>query len=75
MSPATPTPLELSFLKVTRHLVLFYISTKYHQNIATGIRVAKETRNQIKTREGEITPNVRKPKLTFLYATRRLALF
>ena len=28
---------ELSFLYATRHLVLFYISTKYHKNIAKGI--------------------------------------
>ena len=27
---------ELSFLYVTHHLVLFYISTKYHKNISKG---------------------------------------
>ena len=30
---------ELSFLYVTYHLILFYISTKYHQNILNGIWV------------------------------------
>ena len=29
--------LELSFLYATRHLVLFYISTKYHKNIPKGL--------------------------------------
>ena len=28
---------ELSFLYMTRHLVLFYISTKYHKNIPKGL--------------------------------------
>ena len=28
---------ELSFVHMTRHLILFYISTKYHKNIAKGI--------------------------------------
>ena len=28
------------------HLILFYISTKYHQNIPKGIRVTELTRNQ-----------------------------
>ena len=28
---------ELSFLYVTCHLVLFYISTKYHKNIPKGL--------------------------------------
>ena len=27
---------ELAFLYATRHLVLFYISAKYHQNIPKG---------------------------------------
>ena len=41
---------ELSFLYATRHLVLFYISTKYHQNIPKGIRVTELTRNQFKNK-------------------------
>ena len=48
MSPHSPQiPPELSFLYATRHLVLFYICTKYHQNIPKGIRVT-EQRQEIK---------------------------
>ena len=36
---------ELSILYVTCHLVLIYISTKYHQNIPKGIQVTKRTRS------------------------------
>ena len=36
---------ELSILYVTRHLVLIYISTKYHQNIPNGIQVTEGTRS------------------------------
>ena len=36
---------ELSILYVTRHLVLIYISTKYHQHIPKGIQVTERTRN------------------------------
>ena len=42
---------ELSFLYLTRRLVLFYISTKYHQNIAMGIRVTERTSNQFQKQE------------------------
>ena len=66
---------ELSFLYTISHLVLFYISTKYHQNIPKGIHVTERTQNQIQTQEGEITPKVRKLKLSFLYVTCRLILF
>ena len=44
---------ELSLLYATFHLVLFYIYTKYHQNIPKGICVA-EQRQVIQTQEGEI---------------------
>ena len=37
---------KLSFLYVTRRLVLFYISTKYHENIPKGIRLTGRTQNQ-----------------------------
>ena len=36
---------ELSFLYATCRLVLFYISTTYHQNIPKGIQVTERTRN------------------------------
>ena len=66
---------ELSFLYMTFHLVLFYISTRYHQNILVGIPVTEQTRNLFQTKQREITPKVKKPGLSFLYATRRLVLF
>ena len=34
---------ELSFLYAAHHLVPFYISTKYHQNILKGIPVTEQT--------------------------------
>ena len=66
---------DLSFLYVTCHLVLFYISTKYHQNILKGIRVTERTKNLFQTKQREITLKVRKPELFFLYATCHLILF
>ena len=65
----------LSFLYVTCCLVLFYISAKYHQNIPKGIPVTEQTRNLFQTKQREITPKVRKPELSFLYATCLLVLF
>ena len=56
-------------------LVLFYSSTRYHQNILKGILVAEQTRNLFQTKQREITPKIRKPGLSFLYSTRRLVLF
>ena len=66
---------ELSFLYATIHLVLFYISAKYHQNIPKGIPVTEQTRNLYQTKRREIAPKVRKPELPILYATRCLVLF
>ena len=66
---------EFSFLYATRHLVLFYISAKYHHNIPKGILVTEQTRNLFQTKQREITPKVRKKDLSFLYATRHLVLF
>ena len=37
---------KVSLLYATRHLVLFYISTRYHKNIPKGIRLTERTRNQ-----------------------------
>ena len=71
-NPPHPYPPELSFLLVICRIVLFYISTKYHQNIVKGIQVTEQTGNQIQTQEGEITPIVRKPELSFLYTTQHV---
>ena len=60
---------ELSFLYLTCRLVLFYISTQYHQTIPKGIRVTEWTRNLFQTKQREITPKLRKPELPFLYVT------
>ena len=66
---------ELSFLCATRHLVMFYISSKYHRNIPKRIPVTEQTRNLFQTKQWETTPKVRKLELSFLYATCHLALF
>ena len=47
---------ESSYLYETCHLVLFYISTKYHQNIPKGIRVTEWTQNLFQTKQREISP-------------------
>ena len=66
---------ELSILYATCHLVLFYISAKYHRNIPKGIPVTEQTRNLFQTKQREITPKVRKPELSLLYVTHHLVLF
>ena len=47
---------ELSFLYATRRLVLFYISTKYHQNIPRDIQVTERTRSFTPTQTLTLTP-------------------
>ena len=44
---------ELSFLYTAHHLVLFYISIRYHQNILKGIRVIVQTRIHSNKTKGE----------------------
>ena len=66
---------ELSFSYATRHLVLFYISAMYHRNIPKDILVTEQTRNLFQTKQREITTKIRKPGLSFLFATRHLVLF
>ena len=60
---------ELSFLYAACRLVLFYISTKYHLNIPKGLRVTELTRNLFQIKQRVITPKIRKPELSILYAT------
>ena len=43
---------ELSILYMTCHLILFYISIKYHQNITKGIQVTERTQNLFQTKQG-----------------------
>ena len=57
---------ELSFLYITHHLVLFYLSSKYHQNIQKGVQVTEKTQNLFQIKQREIAPKVRKPELSFL---------
>ena len=42
ITPKVKKP-ELSILYAKRHLVLIYVSTKYHQNIPKGIQVTERT--------------------------------
>ena len=58
-----------------RHLVLFYISAKYHQNIPKGFRVTEQTQNLFQIKQRVITPKVRKPELSILYATGHLHFY
>ena len=44
--PKVKKKAELLFFYATRHLILFFISTKYHQNILKGSRVTQLTLNQ-----------------------------
>ena len=48
---------------------------KYHHYIPKGIQVTERTRVRIKSIKGEITQNVLKEKLSFLYETHRHDLF
>ena len=66
---------ELSFLYETRRLILFYISTKYHQNFKEYSSYRADTTAISKTKLKEITPKIWKPELSFLHATSRLVLF
>ena len=65
---------ELSFLYATCRMVLFYISAKYHRNIPKGIQIIERTQNLFQIKQRVITPKVRKPELSILYATRHLIL-
>ena len=64
---------ELYFLYVTCPLVLFYISSKYHQNISKGFWVTERTRTLFQTKQRKITSKAR--KLSFLYVTPCLVMF
>ena len=46
----------------------------YHRNILKGIRVTEPTQNLFQIKQRVITPKVRKPELSVLYATRHLVL-
>ena len=54
------TKTELSILYATSRLVLFYISTKYHQNIPMGIQVTEQTRSFTPTLTGSIPKTIQK---------------
>ena len=54
---------ELSFLYKTSRLVLFYISTKYHQNIPKGIQVTEQTRGFTLTPTGSVPKTICPPLL------------
>ena len=58
---------ELSFLYAAIYatccLILFYISTKYQQNIPEDIQVTEWTWNVFQIKQKVITPKVRKPEL------------
>ena len=45
----SPNPVRVVITVGDTSLVLFYISTKYHQNIVKGIRETEQTWNRIQT--------------------------
>ena len=49
---------ELSILYATGHLVLIYISTKYHQNIRQRIQVTERTRSLTPTPTGSVPKTI-----------------
>ena len=58
---------ELPFLYATHRQDLFYITVKNHDNIPKGFQVMERTRDCIWNHQGEITQEVWKPELPFLY--------
>ena len=66
---------ELSILYAAYCYDLFYIAVKYHDYIPKGIKVIERTRNCICNHQGEITEEVWKRELLFLYATHCHDLF
>ena len=66
MSPAPQIPPLVCNTSSRPALHLYQASSKYSEGYS---RYRAETRNQIQTQEGEITPKVKKPKLSFLYVT------
>ena len=65
---------ELSFLYMTCRLVLFYISTKYHQNIPNSYQVTERTQNLLKNTKGNNSKS-KTAIVVILVLTRRLVLF
>ena len=66
--------------KKGRFVILLVLShsTFLPKTIKIFLRVFElqgRTRNLFQTKQREITPNVRKPKMSFLFATGRLVLF
>ena len=57
---------ELSFLYVTCCLILFYISTKYHQNIPKGIGVTERTQINLKNKTKGDNSNSKKARVVIL---------
>ena len=66
---------ELSFLYLTHHQDVFYITLKYHDKIPKGFQVMEQTRNCIWNNPGEMTQKVWKQELPFLYLTHHQDVF
>ena len=60
---------ELSFLYVTRHLVLFYNSARYHRNIPKSIRVTERTQNLFQIKQRVITLKLERQIVIFVCHT------
>ena len=63
---------ELWFLCMTHRLIVLYNCMKFHLNSFNGCQLTERTRNSIANDQREITPNIFKAELWFLYMTHSL---
>ena len=66
---------ELLFLSSARHLMMLYISMKFHENILKGFQSIERTQNyNCRISKGRITPKMYNQELQFLCSAPRLML-
>ena len=64
---------ESSFFYMTRHLILFFISIKYHQNIPKVVEL--QSGHEFKNKTKGETPKEGQSESSLLYVMCRLVLF
>ena len=57
-----------------RHLMVFNICVKFHENVKSSFKVMEQTR-KVLTHNGAITPKVGKSELRFMCSARCLMVF
>ena len=60
-----------------RHLMVFNVCVKFHENMSSGFKVIERTRKLLKivNTQREITPKVENPELRFMCSARGLMVF